>query len=121
MYRGTWQDRGVILQSSLNERAKGILALHEDKHQRVVPLLKPLIRRFGEGKVRGPHIMYKSWLTEREVAAMIQILQRALTMMDEYYEGTLDLRSLLLEDEDAKRFVDPERYEVPDIDDAFKP
>lgn len=64
--------------------------------------------------------MYKSWLNEREIAALIQILGRGLTLMDEHYEGTLNLRHILEEDEDVKVFFGQDYLEPSDIDDAFK-
>lgn len=116
-----FQEKGIILKSALSDNVKVTLALWpvEKGAEQHKMLAKVTVRRrnkFGAYKTNQP---YKSWLSAREVAGVITSMQRALVLMDEYNEGTLDMKDILAEDEDARLFTATESVMYPTIEGMF--
>lgn len=116
-----FQEKGIILKSAVSQNVKGIIALYEDSKKGVLrPLLKPLLLRVKSShhKYNNP---YKTWMDAIEIAGMISMLQRALVLMEEYYDGTLDLEDILAEDEHASNTVFTESIMHPTLENMFTP
>lgn len=113
-----FKDKGVIIDSALCENIRVFLALwYNDETGQERPLVKPITRRMN--KTKGSYreaSAYKSWLNIHEVYAMISCLQRVAVYMEEYYEGTLDLKDILAEDEEARGLIATEESMNPTID-----
>lgn len=111
-------DKGVIVKSALSENIKVTLGLWGDPELQVSKpytlLAKPTARRHTRGGIKTTDI-YKTWLSLKEVYALRSALDRAVILMEEYFEGTLDLEDILKEDEDALRFI----TESPTIKNMF--
>ena len=114
-----FRSKGAILKSSLSENLKCILGIYERDGAPVL-LAKPVVRRklARTGSVKSQEL-YKTWLSPHEVAGLINMLQRALDLMDDYEEGVLDLEQLLAEDEDGRRLVNTKTLQNPTIGGAF--
>ena len=119
--QGKFKEKGVILKSALSKNVKVTIALWEPSDQQRAPtiLAKPTVQRMSESGFFKSNQPYKTWLTPRELIALKQLMDRAAIMMDEYSEGTLDLRSILSEDEDARLFTTTESVLYPTIEGAF--
>jgi hypothetical protein len=48
------------------------------------------------------------------------VVERAALLIDEFNEGTLDLKHILSEDEDARLLVATEETMFPDLDNMFE-
>lgn len=90
-----------------------------DAATQYVLLAKPTVKRRKDGVHHNPS-PYKTWMTAKEIAALIPLLQRALTLMDEHHEGTLNMEHILSEDEEASRFIMVEGYKPPTLENIFE-
>lgn len=111
-------EKGVILKSSVRDNVKVTLALFQPDEGEPRLLAKPTVKKLLNKRYTYSN-PYKAWLYPSEVASIIALLQRALAMMDEYAEGTLDLQHILAEDEDARLFTANDSVMMPEIDTAF--
>lgn len=114
---GILGDKGVIIKSALSENVKIILGLWGNEARQQAPhklLAKPTIRRHTRGGIKHTDI-YKSWISLKEAYALRSALDRTIILMEEYFEGTLDLEQILKEDEDALRFI----TETPSMQNMF--
>jgi len=114
-------EKGVILRSALAKNIKVTLALwpHEESPNAHKILCKPTVSRLNQKGAFKTNQPYKSWLSVREVYALIGALERGLVLMEEYSEGTLDLKDILAEDEDARMFTRTKSVMYPTIDGMF--
>jgi len=114
-------DKGVILTTGLAENVKVTLALWpaRDNSGSYVILARPVVKRLTRGTFKT-NLKYKNWFSIREVYALIATLQRASCLMEDYFEGTLDLTHILAEDEDTRLFTDTEGSMYPTIDGMFE-
>lgn len=119
---GKFQDKGVILRSSVAQNVRCILGLFEQEEASMppVPLVKPCVRRIRSSRSFNTS-PYKTWLNSKEIAAMIALLQRALILIDEHEEGNLDLRDILSEDEDGMYVVNTSFIDGAREEGAFAP
>lgn len=120
MGKGKWKEKGVILKSAVSPNVKVSLALWENEDTGELTLLaKPTVRRLDRHKRFQTTDPYKVWSTAKEVIAMRQLLERASVLMDEYEEGTLKLKDVLAEDEDARLFTRTASVMFPTLDGMF--
>lgn len=119
---GRFQDKGIVLRSSVAQNVRCILGLFEQEETSMptTPLVKPCVRRVKSLRSFSTS-PYKTWLNSREIAAMIALLQRALILIDEYEEGNLDLKDILSEDEDGMYVVNTSFIDGAREDGAFAP
>lgn len=117
-----FKDRGVVIQTKISENVKVILALYPDNRnpEQYTILAKPVVKKFKKSGNYKSSQMYKTWLSIWEVAALKSALERAVVMMEEYFEGTLDLSHILAADDDARLLVRLRDGENPTIDNMFE-
>lgn len=111
-------EKGIILKTGLAKNVKATIGVYEDHEGNYRILCKPSVRRLTvrDNYTNEP---YKTWLSIREIYAMVLTLQRAASLMEEYYEGSLELDDILAEDEDARILVATDSVMYPSIDNMF--
>lgn len=112
-------EKGVILTSGLADNVKATLAIWERDDGTEDVRCKVTVRRTNRSGRFNTNQPYKVWMHVRETWAVLSVLQRALTLMEEYYDGTLDLKDILAEDEDARLFTTTKSTVYPTIDGMF--
>jgi hypothetical protein len=114
-------EKGIILRSAVSDSVKIVLALYPDKKskEKYRPLVKAMVKRISKNKTYVSTSIAKTWMDVREVYGMISCLQRVASLMEDYYDGTLDLSHVLAEDEDLRKIVATEGAMVNTIEDMF--
>ena len=118
-------EKGVIINTAVSDRVRATLALYPDNKGSegdYIPLLKPTVLRKDRRKDAWRNTnLYKAWLSLGEAYALMNVLQRAVILMEEYYDGSLDLKDVLAEDEEIRGFMKTNSTMRPTIDNMFEP
>jgi len=119
----SFKDKGIILLSSIDPGLKIIIAGFEDPNTSQLRLLiKPVARRRKKSKDGSYGVSletYRSWFNPSQALALSHMLMKAVAIIDDFQEGTVELTHLLSEDEDARNLVSSEVYKPRALEDIF--
>jgi hypothetical protein len=112
-------DKGIILESSISNTVKLMMALFSRDSGETVLLSLPILKKSTNGNFQTGKDRFKRWYNPRELVALRLLLERATLIADEYAEGTIELEKILKEDEDASALILTESDTKLTIQDAF--